>query len=86
MKKILLIFILIILVLIMTGCSSKPTISNDGQSNTIAYITYGRGAVIIVQVAEYIRVSSGWIKICTVDGIDYLTNEKNVLIKVEKEN
>lgn len=81
MKKIIL-FIFIISLLILTGCTSQPE-KPDGPVSRTAVIVLGNYETTI-EAREYKRISSGWIVVFGIDGTIYRTNEKNVLF-IDKE-
>lgn len=81
MKKIIL-FIFIISLLILTGCTSQPEKPDESVSRT-AVIVLGNYETTI-EAREYKRISQGWIVVFGKDGTVYRTNEKNVLF-IDKE-
>lgn len=87
MKKILLVFLMIILLVTLCSCANNSTSTSTTESDHLPYkgiITWGSNGVYHIEVEDYWRISSGWIVITATDGKQYCTNEKNVLIIKDK--
>lgn len=77
MKKIVLIFILILICLLITGCA--PT--NNSTANTdygMGMIIMPDGSIIKGECSNFVRVSGNW-AIITIDGVTYSTNDWRIV-------
>lgn len=78
MKKIILVSLLVVLLLVITGCASKQY-KEEKVITAKLYVlhdTYEKE----YDIKAYSRISSGWIVIITKDNKIIRTNEKNVII------
>ncbi len=78
MKKLAFILLILFSMVLLVGCA--PKIEQEPQSPVSCVLSYGNGQKLVFQVAEYQRISSGWIVITSQDGTEYATNERNVLL------
>ena len=57
-------------------------LSTNKQQNMIGHIIYDGHEIVTVEIAEYKRISNGWMQIFTKDGKEYHLNEKNIIIEI----
>lgn len=88
MKKLLIALLLIGLIFVFSGCSQPKTAVKDEVqmvSDTKAWIIFGNQSKTI-DVKEWYIGSSGSISIIALDGTNYKTHLRNVLLIKEKVN
>lgn len=81
MKKIILIFILILFCLLIAGCSSINTSakSTTDTDYSMGMIIMPDGSIIKGKCEDYMRCSNNWIQV-RIDGITYRMNDWRVVI------
>lgn len=78
MKKLAFVVLILFVMAFLVGCTTK--IQPESQKSMSCVLSYGNGEKLVFQVAEYQRISSGWIVVTSQDGTEYATNERNVLL------
>lgn len=80
MKKIVLIFILILTCLLVTGCVSVNTFSKSTADTDygMAMIIMPDGSIIKGECSNFSRISGNW-AIVTIDGVTYAANDWRIV-------
>ena len=77
MKKIILIFILIFICILITGCASTNKSTTDTEYGT-GMIIMPDGSIIKGECSNFIRISGNW-AIITIDGVTYSANDWRIV-------
>lgn len=78
MKKIILIFILILICFLITGCVSVNTSAKSTTDYGMGMIIMPDGSIIKGKCSNFSRISGNW-AIITIDGITYATNDWRIV-------
>ena len=83
MKRIVLVIILVMSMLIMTGCAKQAWTSTETKVACYAQLIMPDGTIIEGECTYLSRYSSGWMEIY-IDGVEYLTDKWRVVTWKER--